>query len=103
MSRKTWDNASAMKRVGMRELNHHLARYVAEARGGESVEITDRGRPVARIVPLSSGDAWLDHLVAIGRVRPAKDPHGPLPEPYKGDPSVSVADELIRMRDDERY
>lgn len=37
--------------VGIRELRDHLSRYVEQVRGGEEIVVTDRGRPVARMVP----------------------------------------------------
>lgn len=37
--------------VGIRELKSHLSQYLAKVRAGEVVVVTDRGEPVARIVP----------------------------------------------------
>ena len=36
--------------VGIRELKANLSEYVARAAGGEDVVVTDRNRPVARLV-----------------------------------------------------
>lgn len=36
--------------VGIRELKAHLSEYVGRAAGGEEIVVTDRNRPVARIV-----------------------------------------------------
>ena len=58
--------------VGIRELRQHLSRYVARTAQGESFDVTDRGRPVGRLVPPATGEAWLDALVAEGKVRPAR-------------------------------
>jgi prevent-host-death family protein len=58
-----------MERIGVRELRQHASRHLARVQAGESLEITDRGRPVARLVPVH-GDAWND-LVAQGLVSPA--------------------------------
>jgi prevent-host-death family protein len=41
-----------MKRVKIAELKDQLSRYLREVERGEEVEVTDRNRPVARIVPL---------------------------------------------------
>jgi prevent-host-death family protein len=43
-----------MKRVGMRELKNNLARYLRIVQHGESVVIMSRGKPVARLVPISA-------------------------------------------------
>lgn len=38
--------------VGIRELKAKLSHFVAEAADGATVTITDRGRPVAKLVPI---------------------------------------------------
>ena len=55
------------REVGIRELREHLSRFLDEVQAGQELVVTDRGRPVARIVA-SSGEAWLDQLVAAGVV-----------------------------------
>ncbi len=40
-------------RIGIREANRHLSRYIAAVERGEEVIITRRGRPVARLMPVS--------------------------------------------------
>ena len=40
-----------MKRVGVAELKNQLSRYLREVEAGYDVEVTDRGRPVGRLVP----------------------------------------------------
>ena len=55
-----------MDRIGVRELRQHASRYLARVASGESLEVTDRGRPVAMLVPVR-GDEW-QHLLASGRV-----------------------------------
>jgi prevent-host-death family protein len=37
-------------RIGLREANHHLARYVKAAEDGDEVIIMRRGQPVVRLV-----------------------------------------------------
>jgi prevent-host-death family protein len=39
-------------RIGIREANQHLSRYLAAVERGEEVVITRRGRPIARLVPV---------------------------------------------------
>lgn len=39
-------------RAGIAELKAHLSRYLDQVRAGRQVLITDRGIPVARLVPL---------------------------------------------------
>ena len=45
-----------MAKVGIRELKSKLSHYIALARKGEQVTITDRGKEVAMIVPTGQGD-----------------------------------------------
>jgi prevent-host-death family protein len=55
------------REVGIRELREHLSRFLDEVRAGRELIVTDRGRPVARIVA-TSGESRLDELVAAGVV-----------------------------------
>src|SRR3954452_7866564 len=41
-----------MERVGVRELRQNLSVYLRRVRNGEALEVTERGRPVARLQPL---------------------------------------------------
>ena len=91
-----------MTRIGVRELRQHASRYLRRVRGGETIEVTDRGRPVARLVPVANGSTW-DRLVAEGRVSEARGSLADLPMPPpgpKGKPSLSEI--LKQMREDER-
>lgn len=55
--------------VGIKELRDNLSRYIAQARAGEEVWITDRGKRVARISAVIPGSNY-DELVAQGLVFP---------------------------------
>jgi len=70
--------------VGIRELRADLSRWVKRVRAGEEIVVTDRGRPVARLVQLD-GERKLDRLIREGVVTPAPNPwRGPLPKPIEG-------------------
>ncbi|SNS94031.1 prevent-host-death family protein [Asanoa hainanensis] len=92
-----------MERIGVRELNQNTSQVLARVSGGETVEITDRGRPIARLVPVGDDRSTLNKLVAGGRaVSPTGS--GPVPLPPKlGDEEVDVAAALADMRDEERW
>jgi len=91
-----------VERIPVRELNQHTSAVIARVVNGEAIEVTLSGRPVARIVPVSRSGG-LDDLIAAGRVVPATI-HTPFPmPPVYGDPAISVADELAKMRDEERF
>jgi prevent-host-death family protein len=51
-----------MKRVAISELKSHLSEHIRAAEGGEVIEVMDRARPVARVVPIE-GDASLLELL----------------------------------------
>jgi prevent-host-death family protein len=89
-----------MGRMGIRALQQNASSVVARAAAGEIVEITDRGRPVARLVPLADG--VLASLVAAGALparRRVRDLPPPLP-PVPGRPSLGEL--LDEARADER-
>jgi prevent-host-death family protein len=53
--------------VGIRELKAQLSSYVRQVKSGATVVITERGKPVGRIVPLSPSLAdRLQDLTASG-------------------------------------
>lgn len=84
--------------VGIRALKQNASAVVAAAAAGDTITITDRGRPVAQLTPLP--ESRLDRLVELGRARPARRDIRDLPAPEVG-PSLSA--ELEAMRSDERY
>jgi prevent-host-death family protein len=88
-----------MERIGVRELRQHASRYIARVADGEIFEVTDRGRPVALLVPVAS-DPW-HGLVASGRVVPPDDDTDLLDE-SPGDYGLIASEQLARMRQDER-
>lgn len=62
-----------MATVGARELKTRLGRYLRQVQDGETILITERGRPVAELRPLSPAatelDVQLQKLAAQGVVR----------------------------------
>jgi prevent-host-death family protein len=45
-----------MKRVKIAELKDQLSKHLRAVEGGAEVEVTDRDRPIARIVPVVAED-----------------------------------------------
>lgn len=88
-----------MERIPIRVLNQQTASVLARVKDGETVEVTERGRLIARIVPATGGE--LDDLIAAGRVMPATD-RRPFQMPEAEAPPGSDAAGLIRqLRDEE--
>jgi len=62
-----------MRRVAISELKAKLSEYLKAVRAGEEVIVTDRGKPVARMAPISGPDeseSRLRMLVRTGQARP---------------------------------
>ncbi|MGH2926713.1 MAG: type II toxin-antitoxin system Phd/YefM family antitoxin [Solirubrobacteraceae bacterium] len=92
-----------MSTVGIRALKQNASQVVARAAAGEVVTITDRGRPVAQLVPVPEGRVAA--LVASGQARPAKRSLADLGVPTgRGAQTAPLLSEVVAtMRDAERY
>lgn len=88
-----------MERIGVRELRQNASAYLARVALGESIEVTDRGRPVALLVP-PAADEWAA-LIETGRVAAPEDDADVLTE-GPADYGVDASAELASLRDDER-
>jgi prevent-host-death family protein len=91
-----------MASVGVRELRQRASELLRRVAAGETIEVTDRGRPVALLSPLPEAGP-LERLRAAGEVDPAvADPDelpAPLPLRPGQEPPSTV---LARLRRDER-
>jgi prevent-host-death family protein len=87
-----------MSQVGIRSLKQNASAVVAEAASGETVTITDRGRPVAQMTPIPK--SRLAALVDAGNARPARSDLTDLPAP---EPGPDLSGVLEQMRGAERY
>jgi prevent-host-death family protein len=56
-----------MRSIGIRELRQQASKYLRDVERGEPLEVTDRGRPVALLVPARGADE-LGQLEARGRL-----------------------------------
>ena len=70
-----------MQKVGSRELKNRLGRYLGQVKKGKTITVTDRGKPVARLIPTGerdeqtqSVDDLLRRLEAEGHLRLATKP-----------------------------
>lgn len=90
-----------MKRVGIRELRQNATSVLRGVAAGEVVEVTDRGRAVARIVPIHEASR-LEQLIGESRASLAK---GELLDvnPMQRIPGKPLLSEILAdMRADER-
>jgi prevent-host-death family protein len=89
------------------ELNRQTAKVLDRIKAGESLEISEHGRPVARLSPVvpTTGAPLLDRLIAQGRAISAANsgPIPPTPSRDAHEEGVSLSAALAEMREDERY
>jgi prevent-host-death family protein len=97
-----------MKTTGIASLKARLSSYLKMVKAGNEVLITDRGIPIAKLVPIDATrktDARIRKLAAEGLLTL---PKGRLPreilEPPKGDPRIGkeVLAALLAERDEGR-
>jgi len=55
--------------VGIKELKEKLSGYVNKVRHGEEIIITDRGKEVALVIPISREREAVKHLADSGQAR----------------------------------
>ena len=85
---KATERAPARQRIGIRELRQHASVYVDLAERGYTVDITNRGRLVAQLVPVREPDSPMERLIAAGIIESAEEPGGigdiePYPSPSR--------------------
>jgi prevent-host-death family protein len=90
--------------VGLRDLRHHTSEVLARVRHGETIDVTEHGRLIARIVPVGEREptAMLARLVESGRATLARRP-GYRPRMRPGDGTDALSDALAALRDEERW
>ena len=96
-----------VKKANIGELKTHLSLYVKGVKNGGKVVITERNKPVAKIVPLDDDDLYEteeEQLIAEGILLPPKNTK-PLPESFwrakRPDIPLRKVLEIIREERDE--
>jgi prevent-host-death family protein len=91
-----------METIGLRELNQNPSKAVARVRAGVSLIVTERGKPVLRMIPEANHPRTLQSMIAAGEVKVPTE-HG-MPDliPELASDVESLADLLIADRDKER-
>jgi prevent-host-death family protein len=90
--------------VGLRDLRHHTSEVLSRVRHGETIDVTEHGRLIARIVPVGDHQPTpvLARLVEAGRATLARRP-GYRPPMRPGDGTDRLSGELAALRDEERW
>ena len=97
-----------MIRTTLSDAKKRLSELVARVGRGETVIVTKRGKPVARIEAVSTAEAGgeadvVAELVGLGLLRhPASSDRAPLAAPVNLPEGVSVLDTLLQEREEGR-
>lgn len=87
-------------RVGVRELRENLRSYLERVKAGDELLVTDRGKPIARILEPESHEATRARMIREGRIKPASRPWTPIDVdklPELG-PGPTLSEIVIAMR-----
>ncbi len=91
-----------MVSVGVRELRQRASELLRWVQAGETIEVTDRGRPVALLTPVPDRGP-LERLRAAGEVSAATGDVGTLSAPLVLEPGQEPPSVVLeRLRRDER-
>ncbi len=100
-----------MESAGVAQLKARLSEYLARVRAGEEVLVTDRGRPVARLVPVAGhvpdNEAELARLRAMEREGLVRLGSGRLPAGFfekerPADPGGRLREAALEEREEGR-
>lgn len=93
----------AATQVGVRALRENLSSLLERVQAGEMLEVTEHGRPIARITPILDPTDVRERLIAEGHLAPARGSlDGILPVRGKADvrQSKAIRDALEEQRGD---
>jgi prevent-host-death family protein len=91
-----------MMSVGIRELRQRASELIRHVEDGETIEITDRGRPVAMLAPLPDAGPT-ERLRASGELTPAESSYDDLPDLLPLQPGQEAPSAVLaRLRVNER-
>ena len=93
------------KSAAVTELKANLSRYLGRVKAGEEILVTERGVPVARLVPIPAGDQRVEPLHDLERQGLVRLGTGKLPKgfwalPRPRDPGAAVRKGLQQERDE---
>ncbi|MEQ0669671.1 type II toxin-antitoxin system prevent-host-death family antitoxin, partial [Mycobacterium tuberculosis] len=61
--------------IGIRELRQHASRYLARVEAGEELGVTNKGRLVARLIPVQAAERSREALIEAAHEKRAKAFH----------------------------
>lgn len=95
-----------MKTAAVSELKASLSEYLSKVKAGEEVIVTDRGKPVAKLVPIERTEEGMPpHLMALEKAGLVKIGKGKLPKsfwdtPRSKDPGNKALKALLQEREE---
>ena len=93
------EKAEPTNEVGIRALKQNASAVIARVVDGEELIVTDRGRPVAQIIPIRMSP--VERKLMEGLIRRPKIDLKDLDPPRPG--GVPMTPYLLQMREEERY
>lgn len=86
-------------RVNIREFKAHLSEYLRRVKGGEVIEIAERGKLIGQVIPVSEApEARMEALARLGLVIPARGKLPPMKPLARVRGRKTVAELLIEDR-----
>lgn len=86
-----------MEQVGVRDLKQNASRVLARVKAGETLEVTEHGRPIARLTPVDGVDDY-DRLVEAGELLPGTQ-EVLTASPVRVASGVRLSDDLAALRE----
>jgi prevent-host-death family protein len=94
-----------VRRANIGELKTHFSVYLKGVKNGGKVLVTERNKPVAKLVPLDEDDAYEseeEQLIAEGILSPPRS-NEPLPDDFFDDLPFVRGNRAIEVLLEERY
>ncbi|HEX9758790.1 MAG TPA: type II toxin-antitoxin system prevent-host-death family antitoxin [Nitrospiria bacterium] len=96
-----------MKKADVSKLKASLSEYLLRIKSGEEVIVTKRGKPIAKLVPISPSGTIPEELLEMQKAGLVSIGKGKLPKnfwtlPRPQDPKGSVLQALLEEREDGR-
>ena len=93
------------QRIGIRELRQHASVYVDLVERGYTIDITNRGRLVAQMIPVRDPESPLERWIAKGVIERAEEDGSVLeidayPSTAAGKPTASQALDALRLSEE---
>ena len=87
-------------KVGIRELKTNLSKYMAKVKSGQSIVITEHGKPVGRIIPEGQSlEERVDALVQAGVIAWSGKKLKRIKPPVVNRSDKLISDIVIEMRE----